>query len=217
MSSDPSLRGRNFWPWAGRELRTGLFLTAILLGFILTGCTSVHQAETFLWPDKSDHYFSVTEKWTRIDALYSGLDTQIKIYATLASPAWRTAYAERRARIYALSPEEKKKLEQDQLQALKRGTDIIVAAASSFADNRKLEYSSELWKTFLLDSQGNKIYPLESREAPWSPQQMQNFLPHYSQWQKVFWLRFPPQQPDTLHLVITGPLGQLDFLWNENS
>ncbi|NCC23871.1 MAG: hypothetical protein EOM25_01535 [Deltaproteobacteria bacterium] len=187
----------------------------VLLVLFSSACTW-HEVERTLWPEVHDDYFQVTEEWTRTDAIYSGLDTELKVRATLTSWPWREAYVQRRAAMYRLTSREQADLLDEQRRAAESGIDILIATSSSFPENRKIEYAGDLWKVFLLDGQGRKIFPLEIRDASWNTQQLRRFIPHYTQWQKFLWVRFPVQTEDTLHMVITGPLGQLVFEWNES-
>ena len=125
-----------------------IYLLALAWMLFLAGC-KLEPASKLLWPDLSDSYIQLTKKWTRRDVIYSGIDTEIEIYATLKSLDWRKAYVHKWAEVYSLSQSEEKKLLADELEAAQKETEIFLALYSNKPDQAELRLNSPLWSVFL--------------------------------------------------------------------
>ncbi|WP_457570536.1 hypothetical protein [Desulfovulcanus sp.] len=217
------------------------YLIALAWMFLLAGCKpdTPSAITKLLWPDLNDPYIQLTKNWTRKGVIYSGIDTEIEIYATLKSLDWRKAYVHKWAQVYSLSPSEEKKLLADELRAAQNETEIFLALYSNKPEQAELKFNSPLWSVFLETAQakGEKFYPLEIRPLDWPYAKLKTFFPFVHKWQKSYILRFkkldllPNRAPKPkmdrknegkstrlesvlgARLTLSGPVGEISLEW----
>jgi len=195
-----------------------IYLLALAWMLFLAGC-KLEPASKLLWPDLSDPYFQLTKKWTKRGVIYSGIDTEIEVYATLKSLEWRKAYVHKWAKVYSLSQNEERKLLADELKAAQKETEIFLAMYSNKPEQAELKFNSPLWSVFL-EIESKKIYPLEIRPLDWPYAKLKTFFPFVHKWQKSYMLRFKKiELPQTgpsgspIRLTLSGPVGKVSLEW----
>lgn len=173
------------------------------------------DAEGVLWPELSGPYAECVRNWTRKAVIYDGVNMEFSAVATLKSRAWRAAFTDKSAEIYALDEAERAALAGDQEAAHARGTDVVLALESPRWGNERLALDGARWKVFALQG-GNKIYPLEIRELDrkhWPDTKLKAFFPYRTRWQTFYELSFVRLAAGPVRLVVSGPAGTVDFDW----
>lgn len=177
----------------------------------VSGCRD-HRAALFLWPDLDDPYIEVVQRWTRSQALHSGIETRAVVHATFKSREWREAYLLQRADLFALSPDEQTakagRVQDLQLQ----GTEIFLSIFTPQPEYSRLRFNDPLWSIFI-DDRGEKVYPVEVRPVRLPLAKLQAFYPYVERWYLNYNLIFPPVESESVLLVMTGPLGRIDLQW----
>ena len=182
--------------------------------FLLPSCgTKTEGIENFLWPDSEGAYFDALREWTRRDVIYTGMEGQISVVATLKSRAWRTAYIKEKAKVYHWSGEKKQSFSRTMFSNLKKNTEFTLAIQGSESDFSRLKFNRSLWNVFVLTADNNRFHPLEIRELDNPATEHAHFFPYINRWNKVYNLRFPKVNEEGLSLIIAGPAGKFKLVW----
>ncbi len=187
-----------------------IFLLLSIL-VIMGGCRENRTAQ-FLWPDLDDPYSEAVRKWTRKGAVYSGIETEIIVHATLKSRAWQKAYIEKKAQAYSLSIDEQAELHERLEEASQRETEVFLSVFSPKPEQAGIRLNDPLWSIFI-HHEDKKIYPLEIRPVRQPLARLQAFYPYVRQWRQNYILRFPGAVRDSLVIIMTGPLGRVELDW----
>jgi hypothetical protein len=179
--------------------------------FLLGGCLD-NKAAQFLWPDLDDPYVSVTREWTRSDSVYSGVETEIIVQATIKSRHWQKAYIQKKSEVYSLTVREQEELSTKMAVSSQRETEIFLSLFSPKSDQAGIRFNDPLWSIFIKD-QDKKIYPLEIRPLRQPLAKTRTFYPYVQQWRQNYILRFPIPIQDSLTLIMAGPLGRIELNW----
>lgn len=192
-----------------------LCLLFSLLAFSCAGCTAASDGAALLWPDLADPYVSLTRDWTRTAGLSQGLDGSLNAAATLKSRAWREGFAKRWAHAYGLSAVDAEAFLSEQMQAHARETEVVLSLAAERFKVAVLRPDDPLWRVSVV--QGDCVYgPLDLAPLDkdrWPAEKRELFLPYASRWRTFYGLRFPRLAEGPLTLVVTGPLGRMEFTW----
>jgi len=186
-----------------------ILLLSILV--LAAGCRE-HRAVRFLWPDLDDPYQEVAREWSRSGKLYSGIETDAIVHATFKSRQWRQAYIEKRAEVYGLTEKEQAGLYSIAVDSMDRETEVFLSIFSPKPEQARIRFSDPLWSIFI-QTEDEKIYPLEIRAVRKPLAKLQTFYPYAGQWSHNYILRFPEPTRDSLVMIMTGPLGRLEFDW----
>lgn len=184
-------------------------LLCILL--LMAGCRE-NRTVQILWPDLDDSYIEITRDWTRSGAVYSGIETEIIVHATLKSREWQDAYILKRAEVYSMSLEEKEEFAMALARLYNSETEIFLSVFSPVPEHARIRFNDPLWSIFIL-KQDQKVYPLEIRPVREPLAQLRTFYPYVRQWRKNYILRFPIESGDSLLMVMSGPLGRIELAW----
>lgn len=191
-----------------------LGLIGLLAG--LAACMpSGKEAAGLLWPEIEDPYVKTTQKWTRSDAIYDGMNMQASAAATLKAEAWRKAYAKRSGDFYGATEHETAVILADELAAHKRATTVVLSLASPVHGYNVLSTKNPMWKVFAMQG-GNKLYPSEIRlmeEKFWPLSKLKAAFPYANRWRKFYEVSFEPVAPGPLSVVVTGPAGTMELDW----
>jgi len=178
---------------------------------LLGGCRDT-RAVQFLWPDLDDPYIAVTQQWTRSASVYSGIETELIVHATLKSRPWQQAYVQKKAQLYSLNQIEREELYLKMATSSLRETEIFISLFSPKPEQARIRFNDPLWSIFIQD-QDKKIYPLEIRPVRQPLATLSTFYPYVRQWRKNYILRFPVATGDSLSMIMTGPLGRVELDW----
>ncbi|WP_028575226.1 hypothetical protein [Desulfonatronovibrio hydrogenovorans] len=190
------------------------FLTILVITLatvFLMGCRE-HQAVRFLWPDLDDPYIAATHQWTRTGSIYSGIETEIIVHATLKSREWMDAYVLKRGEVFALNQAEQEELLENMVRSLDTELAIFLSIYSPRMEQSRLRFNDPLWSVFIL-SNDQKIYPLEIRPVRKPLARLRTFYPYVHQWHQSYVLRFPAPASDSLQMIMAGPLGRIELEW----
>lgn len=191
-------------------------IIACAAALVVAACSmTTRDATDLLWPDLNDPYVLSTKAWTRSGAVYDGINLSFAAAATLKSAAWREAYAIRHAEVYSQTAEEQAEVLAGQRKAAGEGTEAVLALTAPDGTHTKLPVRSEQWKVFALSGQ-NKLYPLEIRPMErkiWPQDKLEAFFPYANPWRKFYTVRFPVIEPGPVTLVVAGPAGRVDLIW----
>ncbi len=197
-----------------------VFLTAMLL-LCTTNCAKVFKFE----PYHTQGYQEACSAWSREARIHSGLEVELIISATFKSEEFRRAYTDEYAQAYQLTPQEKERFLQDQLDAAGRGHDFVVA---SFVPEKKwddFDKPKSIWRLYLTNDKNNRVVPLEVRKLKRNDALAAHFFPYVTPWKSVYSVRFSPNLPATdeaiiqddtkgIKLVITSVVGTAEMNWN---
>ena len=194
-------------------------LLALLAILALSACSQDYRIKPvdLLWPDLNDPYQQTTRAWTRSQAIYSGIDAEFLATATLLSEPWRKAFAQRYAEVYSLPPAEAQAFRMDQLAAMAKHTEVILALSGPKRELTELDFRDSRWRVFIL-ANGDQHAPLEIApldEDVWPPAKLEVFFPYWKRWQHFYSLRFDILPPGPATLVMSGPAGRVEFQWPE--
>ncbi|MGM0609942.1 MAG: hypothetical protein ACQES5_02520 [Thermodesulfobacteriota bacterium] len=182
--------------------------------FLLPACGGKTEGiRTFLWPESEGAYYKALREWTRRDVLYLGMEEQVSVVATLKSHAWRTAYIKEKASVYHWSREKEQSFSRTMFSNLKKNTEFTLAIHGSENDFNRLKFNRSLWNIFVLTADNNRVYPLEIRELENPVTEHAHFFPYINRWNKVYNLRFPKVNEESLSLIIAGPAGKFKLVW----
>ncbi|MDQ7032105.1 MAG: hypothetical protein Q9M37_05245 [Desulfonauticus sp.] len=177
----------------------------------LMGCFSKPLEQT-LWPQYSNAYYKLTQKWLREKKLYFGLDESVIVDCLFKSQEWRQGFIQQWVKTYGLSSQEKIEFARHIMDESKGYVEFFVAISSTREELTKLKLPYSLWAIFLEQKQQKKIYPLDIRELEWAYPKVHKFFPFVQEWQKFYLIRFP-YVSNFKNLVFTGPEGKIVFSW----
>ncbi len=203
----------------------GAIRAACALAFLallaVSACSQVQRIKPvdLLWPDLNDPYQQTTRAWTRSQAIYSGIDTEFLATATLLAEPWRKAYVQRYAEVYSLPGDKAQAFRMDQLAAMQKHTEIILALSGPKRELTRLGYRDSKWRVFMAKD-GEQHAPLEIAPLDgevWPPAKLKAFFPYWRRWQRFYRLRFDLLPPGPSTLVMSGPAGRVEFQWQEGT
>jgi hypothetical protein len=199
-----------------------IFLSAALLPFI-ADCGRVNK---FVGADPyhTENYENVCDEWTREARIHRGLELDLIVSATFKSEAFRRAYADEYARAYKLTPERKERLVEDQLEAVTRSHEFLVASFVPEKAWDDFDRANSMWKLYLLNDQNERVVPVEVRKVRKQDAVTPHFFPYITPWKSVFTVRFPYSIPTTnqpiikentksIKVIITSVLGTAEMGW----
>ncbi len=187
-----------------------------LLAVLCAGCApAAAGGAALLWPETADPYVRLTRDATRTAELNFGLDSSLNAAATLKTRAWREGFAKRWAHAYALAPGEAEDFLAGQVREHGQATEIVLSLAAERSKLAVLRPEDPLWRVSLV--QGGETYrpldiaPLEKDR--WPAEKLGLFFPYASRWRTFYGLRFPRLAAGPATLVVTGPVGRMEFTW----
>ncbi|HVK89359.1 MAG TPA: hypothetical protein VM513_34790 [Kofleriaceae bacterium] len=114
------------------------------------------------WPAQPGPYYEVVDQWTRKAVLRGAYQEVLELAATLKSPAWRLAYADRDAQHRGLAGEAREqRFAQAKADAAGPWELELMVTTWDRRENDLDRGQKSIWKVTLLDERGNEIAPLE--------------------------------------------------------
>jgi hypothetical protein len=165
----------------------------------------------------SEAYLQALQQWTRSQIVYSQFETKAHISVTLRSPEFNRAYLQEYARIYQLSADERKKMEEMQAAAASEFTEFIFYAYIPNRAENDFDRRGSIWSIFLINGKGEKIAPAEVRRIDPVTPVVTEFFPYGNPYYGIFyWLRFSQQEKTgrgdgPLNLVFTSVIGKVEL------
>lgn len=192
----------------------------LILLTIFPGCSQVKEYVNIVRDGVvSKEYLDCLEKWTRHRTVYSQFETRVRIAATYKSGEFDASYFDEYSRIYGLTDEEalqKKGAVRDQARDF---TEFFFYAYTPEKDSNDFAGSPSIWKVFITDGTGEKVFPVEIREIEDVTPVVEALFPYVKKYYGKFYsLKFPLMSPPfedrNATLVFTSVLGRVELSWD---
>jgi hypothetical protein len=197
------------------------------LGTLFTaGCGAANRVVSLAEPTRAppaSEYVDQVKKWTRHAHLREDFDIALDIDATLRSPEFRAAYAEKFIRVYRVGPAlaDQKRIE---LRTDGANTyELHIETQTHTYELNDLVPNKKIWRLGLLNDRNQEVQALEIQSLKDRPEVAAAFYPYAGLFSRGWRVRFPTVLadgtplvgPDTasLTLRISGPQGSVDLVW----
>ncbi|HEU5057073.1 MAG TPA: hypothetical protein VFU21_11135 [Kofleriaceae bacterium] len=213
-------------------MRRGLRSLWIAAACGLAGCGSATRPIELssAWPQKTDDFEDVNEKWTRHGRDNSGLggkhrhrlEQTIDIYATFKSPEWRAAWIAHQAEMHRMSPaavreltEKVKKEDAEQYEV------ALLVATHDRRSNDLQKGSRSTWRVALVDEAGTEIVASEIKRDRRPAAEIAAEFPHMGDFHEPYVARFPRSvdllrpEASRFQLKVTSHQGGVVLEWRE--
>ncbi len=195
----------------------------LILLTICLGCSHIQEYVDIAKDETvSKEYLDILKKWTRDETEYSQFETRARIAATYKSKEFEKAYIEEYSRIYELSDVEKREREKTVLGLSSDFTEFLFYAYIPEKESNDFARTDSIWKVFISDGKGGKVYPVEIREIEKITPIVDELFPYIKKYYgKFYTLKFsplvPPFEQQTVTLVFTSVLGKVELDWGSNN
>lgn len=173
------------------------------------------------WPSQAGSYKSVTEAWTRNDSLSASYQQVLSVHATMLSPEWRAAHAQRDAELRGLGPAARDELfVKAKADAAGPWQFELLVTTWDRSENDLHRGKRATWKVALLDEQGNEIAPLELVRDRRPDYMLLADFPHYGDFAQAYVVSFPKDKPvlgpsvRAVRMRLTSVRGAVELIWN---
>ncbi|MDX2087454.1 MAG: hypothetical protein SFX73_06380 [Kofleriaceae bacterium] len=193
-------------------------LLALLAGACGTAVPRVKLDNT--WPAAPGDYDEVVDEWTRKAVLRGAYQEVLELAATLKSPAWRLAFANRDADFRGLGGAAR---EQRFAQAKADGEGPwefeLMVTTWDRRENDLDRGQKSIWKVTLVDSNGNEIAPLEIVKDKRPAFAVRAEFPALGDFAQAYVVRFPREAnvlgPGVRDVVLrmSSPRGGISLRW----
>lgn len=189
---------------------------------LLVFCFSCGHLEGYLNIMKdesiSKEYLNILNTWTRDETVYSQFETRVHIVATYKNREFNKAYLSEYSRIHSLTEQERGKKEEILTDISSDFTEFLFYAYTPEKEPNDFDKPDSIWKIFLLDEKGNRMYPVEVRKIKKITPVIEEFYPYVKRYYGVFYsLKFfpPPEEGNARHLrlVFASVLGRVKLEW----
>jgi hypothetical protein len=202
-------------------------MRATLLALVLAaGCGSAPPRVSLEPPNRAptaDEYVDELKRWTRRGHLRDDFDEALDIEATLRSPEFRAAFAEKWIAVFKISPSEALRV-RDQILADGADTyEFYMESATHRFELNEFSSTKSVWRLALVDDRGREVTTAQVMASKERRELDMAFYPYATTFSRGFRLRFPRSLPDGSPLVTTetraitlrfaGPQGSLDLVW----
>jgi len=173
------------------------------------------------WPPRAGDYVTVTQEWTRSAVLRGSYQEVMELSATLKSPEWHAAHAEKDARNRGLVGDAKAQ-RMAQAQADSAGPYELELMVTTW-DRRENDLDrgkKSVWRVVLLGPEGNEIVPLEIIRDKRPAFVVRSEFPAFGDFATPYIVRFPREAnllgPGVrqVRLRISGERGGLQVTWD---
>ncbi len=172
-------------------------------------------------------YKDVLKDWTAKEKVRKGIDLILTVRATYKSKDFIEAFNRRYADVFELADAEKSGLkERSEKESLEFNEFFVVTDTSEESWN-DFERKGSIWRFYLEDDKGLRLSPLKIKMIESDNESFKEFYPYIGPWSKAYIVKFPkyaaeggeaiPSETSTyIKLVITGPKGKGELVWNMN-
>jgi len=168
----------------------------------------------------SKEYLNVLNLWTRDETVYSQFETRVHIVATYKNREFNKAYISEYSRIHSLTEPERGEREQVLTDISSDFTEFLFYAYTPEKEPNDFDRQNSIWKIFLLNEKGNRMYPVEVRKIKKITPIIEEFYPYVKRYYGMFYsLKFqsvpPPEEGSARHLrlVFASVLGRVELEW----
>jgi hypothetical protein len=172
------------------------------------------------WPPHTHAYDTVVQEWTRSAVLRGSYQEVMELSATLKSPEWHAAHAEKDAQNRGLVGEARQqRLAQAQAEAAGPWEFELMVTTWDRRENDLDRGKKSVWRVVLLDPQGKEIAPLEILKDKRPAFVVRSEFPAFGDFATPYIVRFPREAnvlgPDVrkVQLRISGERGGLQVNW----
>jgi hypothetical protein len=193
---------------------------------VLAGCASSHAPVSLAEPSPpptAKQYVDELKRWTRHGELLHDFDAALEVDATLRSPEFRAAFADKYVKLYRIAPET---AIQVRGELLADGADTyefhLETATHDYALN-ELGGARSVWRITLVDDEGHEVTPTEILATRVKRELDLAMYPYANYFSRGWRIRFPRVRADgapligadarSLTLRLSGPAGSIDLLW----
>ena len=198
-------------------------LVAILLVSFAVACGAADPRVRLAgeWPPRAGDYITVTQEWTRSAVLRGSYQEVMELSATLKSPEWHAAHAEKDAKNRGLVGEAKaQRIAQAQADAAGPYELELMVTTWDRRENDLDRGKKSVWRVVLLGPDGNEIVPLEIIRDKRPAFVVRSEFPAFGDFATAYVVRFPREAnilgPDVkqVRLRISGERGGLQVNWD---
>ena len=182
-------------------VRHWLSVLVLATALLFTGsCSKVVHITKPAAPFFTEAYEPVCDTWSRDARIYRAFSAELIATATYKSEEYRRAYTDEYAEAYTLTPEAKQEFWQDQLDALTRGSEFVMATFVSIEQWDDFHRADSMWKIYLVNDQDDRVVPAEIRQFKRQGKIRRrdsvksHFLPYDTPWKSVYTIRFPDRK-----------------------
>lgn len=193
----------------------------LVLLTICLGCSHIHEYVNIAKDETvSKEYIDILKKWTRDKTVYSQFETRAHIATTYKSKEFDKAYITEYSRIYDLTDVAKKEREKTVIGLASDFTEFLFYAYIPEKESNDFARSNSIWKVFIGDGEGGKVYPVEIREIEKITPLVEELFPYIKKYYgKFYTLKFsplsPPFEQKPVTLVFTSVLGKIELSWQD--
>jgi hypothetical protein len=196
------------------------------VALLLAGCAGAPPPVSLADPTRAPtakEYVDELKKWTRHGHLLADFDAALDVDATLRSPQFRAAYAEKYLDVYRVGPELQTKVRGDLMSDGADTYEFHVETATHDYDLNDLVGSKTVWRVTLVDDEKHEVLPSEIAVLRERKRLDQEFYPYTTLFSRGWRIRFPRVRGDgsplvgsdtkSLTLRFAGPQGVVDLVW----
>jgi hypothetical protein len=199
---------------------------AAALALVVLGCGGAPERVSLGDPQRalSDRdYVDQLKRWTRHGHVIADFDDALDVNATLRSPEFRAAYAEKYLKVYRVEPETQPKVRGELISDGADTFEFHVESAAHDYDINDFTSAKSIWRVTLVDDQGHEVKPIEIVPDKARRQAEIEFYPYAGIFARGWRMRFPRARLDgtplvgagtkSLMLRIAGPPGTIELVW----
>jgi hypothetical protein len=172
------------------------------------------------WPTNVASYRATTEKWTRSASMSASYQQVLSVDATILSPEWRAARAERDVKLRGLGPAARDELFAKAREQAAGPWEIELLVTTWDRRENDLHRSKRAtWRVALLDAEGNEIEPIEIVRDRRPTYVVQAEFPHLGDFAQPYIVRFPKEKAvlgpaiQVVRLRMTSVRGAVEMTW----
>jgi hypothetical protein len=171
----------------------------------------------------SKEYVDMLKRWTRHGSTISDFDASLMVDATMHSPEFRAAFAEKWIEVYKLAPDEAARKRVELNGAIANVWEFHFNTSGHTWEVNELLPSKKQWVLQLLDDKGRAVESSFVKQVRDRIEIEQAFYPQANIFTRAWTVQFPRNLPDgtplvtadtrSLTLRIAGPKGDMDLIW----
>jgi len=205
----------------------GLAIALALSGVV--GCRGSGRLVRLETPGQTDEsskdYDRQLKRWTRRQAvtILKEMNTTLRIYATLQSPAFNNAYVAKRAAMFKLPDEQAAALRKQLADVWRESYPFILVVATHDRKWNDFDKKDSNWRLALFNDKGEQVDATSVEQQRRTTSTDRELFPHLEMFYKLYHVRFPKKLPDgrplvqadTKRLILRalGSLGQAELRW----
>ncbi len=192
---------------------------------LLIGCGAANPAVTFdpAWPEHPHDYRDATDTWTRSGTLRGQYQEVLDLTATIKSPEWRAAHADREAELRGLTGDQRAQF-MTQAKAENEGPYEVELLVTTW-DRREDDLDKgkrSVWHIALVDDAGHEVNDLEIVKDKRPRFTVRAEFPLFGDFATAYIARFPRTIPlfgpnvHSLRLRMSSERGAVELMWSSS-